>query len=638
MKYRADIDGLRALAVLSVTIFHINASWMPNGFLGVDIFFVLSGFLITSILYKDITTDNFSFKEFYARRIRRILPVFFVVLLTCLGLAYWLYMPEDAISVGKSAIGSVFFAANLLFARHSGYFDVSSEEKPLLHIWSLSIEEQFYFVFPSILIGLFWLYNRVGANKRDSSQIKFIVGSLSLLLLLSLVSSFIPIKWDDVRLSEYYLPHIRFGELLSGSVLAIHMSSGARPNQTTATWIGSISTIILIICLFLPGIFVSPWFPGLLALIPCLATVGLLYSNQLNYMGSKAFSSKPIVWIGKISYSLYLWHWPILAFMRYFWGVGVLPLWLNGVAIILMFGLSTITYYFIEQPIRKLPWTITPSSLAFYILPASIVLGIYTFKKDFLEISPEYAGFIDNTTCCFNTLEGDCLLGTEGVEPKVLIVGDSHTAQLSRFWDYVGKEEGWSAFVSSSIACPFFIDYDYRVPWQIGETCPERNKFIREHYKDFPIIILANYWGTQDYAVHPEFTSQLRSTLHTLLNAGKKVYLVNSSYQVNTPPVREYYAAMKGVNMNLERWNRDPRGEIYRITQDNANRIKAIVTKEFPEVEWVDLEHYLPYDLKYEGKPLMGDSHHINGYGADFIAREFVKNRRLLKESELTKD
>lgn len=635
MKYRADIDGLRALAVLAVAIFHINASCMPNGFLGVDVFFVLSGFLITTILYKDISQHTFSFKEFYARRIRRILPVFFVVLFVCLGIAYWLYMPADAVSVGKSALGSVFFAANLLFARHSGYFDVSSEEKPLLHIWSLSIEEQFYFLFPSILIALLWGYDKFISSKEGISRSSFTITALSLLLLLSLGSSFVPVTWEDVRLSEYYLPHIRFGELLSGSVLAVYMSSGARPTRRTAMWLGSLSLVTMIICLFLPNTFVSPWFPGFLALVPCLATVGLLYCNQVDYVGSKIFSSKPVVWVGKISYSLYLWHWPVLAFMRYFWGVGVLPLWLNGVAVVLMFGLSALTYYFVEQPIRKLPWRVGRSALAFYIVPAAIVLGVYFFKKDFPPIAPEYAGFMDETTCCFNTLEGDCLLGAEGVEPKVLVVGDSHTAQLSRFWDYVGKAEGWSAFVSSSIACPFFIDYDYRVPWQIGEACPERNQFVREHYKDFPVIVLANYWGTQDYAGFAEFGDHLRATLSALLESGKKVYLVNSSYQIATPPVREYYAAMRGVKMRLERWDRDPRGEVYRTTQKNAERFKRIVLEEFPEVEWVDLEPYLPYDLKHEGKPLMGDSHHLNGYGTDFIARRFVEDRRLISKELL---
>ena len=139
--YRADIDGLRALAVLSVTIFHLRASWMPNGFLGVDIFFVLSGFLITTILYREITTDTFSFTRFYIRRIRRILPAFFVVVFVALGLGLLLFQYGDLYALKKSAIASVAFLANIEFARQGGYFDVSAEEKPLLHIWSLSVEE-----------------------------------------------------------------------------------------------------------------------------------------------------------------------------------------------------------------------------------------------------------------------------------------------------------------------------------------------------------------------------------------------------------------------------------------------------------------------------------------------------------------
>lgn len=162
--YRTDIDGLRALAVLAVIIFHLNPKWLPNGFLGVDIFFVLSGFLITSIIYPQINNKTFSFIEFYRRRIKRILPIFFIVIATGMLIAYLLYIPQDAIEVGRSAFYSVFFLANILFARQGGYFDTSSEEKPFLHIWSLSVEEQFYFIFPIFLILIVSLLKKLGGN------------------------------------------------------------------------------------------------------------------------------------------------------------------------------------------------------------------------------------------------------------------------------------------------------------------------------------------------------------------------------------------------------------------------------------------------------------------------------------------
>lgn len=153
-KYRIDIDGLRAIAVLSVTIFHLNPHWLSGGFLGVDIFFVISGFLITSLLYRDITDGSFSFKTFYTKRIKRILPAFFVVIFVGMALAYATFMRSGAIETGRAAFASVIFLANFFFSLGGGYFDVASEEKLFLHIWSLSIEEQFYFIVPTVLILL----------------------------------------------------------------------------------------------------------------------------------------------------------------------------------------------------------------------------------------------------------------------------------------------------------------------------------------------------------------------------------------------------------------------------------------------------------------------------------------------------
>ena len=152
LSYRPDIDGLRALAVISVILFHINPNYMPSGFLGVDIFFVISGFLITSIIYREMAEETFTFANFYNRRIKRILPIFFVVLIIGLLVVWWLFLERDFHSITKSAISAVFFLSNLYFSRDGGYFDISSEEKPFNHIWSLSVEEQFYFIFPLVLL------------------------------------------------------------------------------------------------------------------------------------------------------------------------------------------------------------------------------------------------------------------------------------------------------------------------------------------------------------------------------------------------------------------------------------------------------------------------------------------------------
>nr|WP_315122911.1 acyltransferase [uncultured Capnocytophaga sp.] len=155
LSYRPDIDGLRALAVISVILFHINPDYMPSGFLGVDIFFVISGFLITSIIYREMAEGTFSFANFYNRRIKRILPVFFVVLIVGLLVVWWLFLERSYYGVANSAIASILFLSNIYFSKGGGYFDINTEEKPFNHIWSLSVEEQFYFIFPLILLFIF---------------------------------------------------------------------------------------------------------------------------------------------------------------------------------------------------------------------------------------------------------------------------------------------------------------------------------------------------------------------------------------------------------------------------------------------------------------------------------------------------
>lgn len=263
------------------------------------------------------------------------------------------------------------------------------------------------------------------------------------------------------------------------------------------------------------------------------------------------------------------------------------------------------------------------------------MIAIFVYKTEFEPLDASYEGFSEGATCCFNSLEGDCIMGDETKTPKVLIAGDSHTAQLANFWDYVGKHEGWSAFVTASISCPFFIEYDNYVPWQGEGVCQARNEFLRQVYRDYPVIVLANYWSAVDYACSPDFIPQLRITLDRLLSEGKKVYCVNSSYQVNTPPVREYYARQKGLNLYLERWDRDPRGHNYTLTKGYADRICQLIKQEYPEVNWIDLEPYIPHNLMYDNKPMMGDSHHLNSYGAKVIAKLFCEREHLIDSKDL---
>lgn len=630
--YRADIDGLRALAVLSVTIFHLRASWMPNGFLGVDIFFVLSGFLITTILYREITTDTFSFARFYIRRIRRILPAFFVVVFVALGLGLLLFQYGDLYALKKSAIASVAFLANIEFARQGGYFDVSAEEKPLLHIWSLSVEEQFYFVFPLILIFCIKMLKGGGMSKLKL-RLNLV---LSLFALVSFALSFVPIVVFGWELEAYYLPHLRFGELLIGSILAIALID--RPHtedKPYIPWMGSIAFIVIILCLFPKDTFVSPWFPGVLAAVPCLAVAALIYCNRQDYWLSRLFSTAPIVWVGKISYSLYLWHWVVLAFIRCYTGTDI-PLSYLAWATPLIFVLASLSYYLIEQPLRHRNFSLKKGLLLYYLLPAAVVVGGFFYYPKEYPIPSEYLRY-SRSEMCFDTVEGDCRKGDLSQPTQVLVAGDSHTGHLVKFFDEMGKREGWCAFVSAAASCPFFFDYDFKFRGQQEGFCEYRNNFLSEEYKKFPVIMISVYWGSRYYKGDSTFIPHLDYTVGRLLAEGKKVYLINSHYQRTTTRQRETYLVLRGLlkpdpdRMSIEHIQ----GDVYGPCKSNAEAIREHIKGKYPEAIWVDLTSYVPQTLLYEGMPVLADPNHLNDYGAKIVASEYAKRGRLIPQSFL---
>ena len=329
LSYRPDIDGLRALAVISVILFHINPNYMPSGFLGVDIFFVISGFLITSIIYREMAEETFTFANFYNRRIKRILPIFFVVLIIGLLVVWWLFLERDFHSITKSAISAVFFLSNLYFSRDGGYFDISSEEKPFNHIWSLSVEEQFYFIFPLVLLFIF--KNR---HLKKHKLGTLIAGGGILLL-----SSFVNLQKLGIHLDSYYLSHLRMIELLSGSILSVFLfEKGNKLTTKQSNVLGIIALSVLFLLLYLKNLFVVPYFPGILALLPCIAVSFLILANENGKWTTKLFSIPFVVWIGKISYSLYLWHWIVLAIFRYFIGIGELSFYYLIIITSLIFG------------------------------------------------------------------------------------------------------------------------------------------------------------------------------------------------------------------------------------------------------------------------------------------------------------
>lgn len=333
--YRPDIDGLRALAVLSVVLYHAGVGVLKGGFVGVDIFFVISGYLISNIIFHELEAGKFSIGRFYERRIRRIQPALLVMVVFTIVMCAVIYVPIDFKLLAQSVGATVVFSSNIYFYIKSGYFDPSAESKPLLHTWSLAVEEQYYLFFP-ILVLLLWRHAR-----------RHLVSVLMALAVVSFVFSI----WQARAASNaaFYLPFDRIWELLIGALLATGVIPPLRTSglRTLVGFIG-LGAMLAAILLFSP----HDVFPGERALLPCLGAALLIYAGQGGVTGANGWlSTRPMVWTGKISYSLYLWHWPIIVAAQY-----LLFRKLHGWEIVLymalVYFLAWASWKWVEQPWR----------------------------------------------------------------------------------------------------------------------------------------------------------------------------------------------------------------------------------------------------------------------------------------------
>lgn len=337
MIYRKEIDGLRAFSVIPVILFHAGFEFFSGGYIGVDVFFVISGYLITSIILEEIRTERFSIKSFYERRARRILPAFIFVSAVTIPFAWELLAPKDLIDYSESLIGAIFFSSNLVFWFQSGYFDIASELKPMLHTWSLAVEEQYYILFPLVLIAL--------KSRSDKIVLYVLVG----LFLLSFAVGNLLYFYD--KEAAFFLLPARAWEILAGSLVA--MIFRLCSEKQLSPFVGRLDLIgfILIIGCYFGFDHLTPT-SGVYTFIAILgAVLVILFSNPGTIVG-KLLANKHIVYIGLLSYSLYLWHQPVLVFSRH------LPTEVRSeihvtYLFILIFILSYLTYRFVETPLRK---------------------------------------------------------------------------------------------------------------------------------------------------------------------------------------------------------------------------------------------------------------------------------------------
>lgn len=443
MVYRPDIQGLRGIAVLAVFLFHLDLQVASGGFVGVDVFFVISGFLIIGMIASQFRQGCFSYADFYTRRMKRILPVFQVVCFTVLVACSHLLLPTSLQSVSASLIASSLYASNLFFWRETtGYFGADSDELPLLHNWSLSVEEQFYIFFPFLAVLVFSRYN----NRRSA-----------LILVALATGSFFLSDWMThvwPRASFFLLP-TRAWEFLLGGVLALcRQPKGSKTGvlRSLGAWVG-IALIVGSIIL-LDG---NSRFPGVHALWPCLGTALLIHAGwHADGPVTRALSWPPLVGVGTISYSVYLWHWPPVALCAYF-GIS-LSVAQKMVVLVLVMAMSALSWRYVEQPFRqsraKLPVTI----VALVVVPLIVQLSVHWHFRD---MQPFVSGLSERTSSesrcrrlSGNPYPEECKLGEESAMPTFALWGDSYADALVLALDDAASRREAAGYRFIMHSCP----------------------------------------------------------------------------------------------------------------------------------------------------------------------------------------
>lgn len=501
VRYRRDIDGLRCLAVLPVVLGHAGLPGFSGGFVGVDIFFVISGYLITGILVKEISTSTFSIAHFYERRVRRILPALFAVLAVCIAFGWFSLPPDRYESLSKSALATLFFISNIWFWRKTGdYFGPSAELEPLLHTWSLAVEEQFYIVFPLFL----WL---VAARGR--------VAMIATILFVSLASLSLSI-WATAAepVANFFLTPTRVWELGLGALLAL----GSFPATQSKFMVETVATLGVVMIVASVVLFSSATpFPGLAALPPCLGAVAIIWAGSQRASAVGRLLSLPIiVWFGLISYSLYLWHWPVLVAVRMLNRSIEIPPGLAAIAIALSVVLAFASWRFIERPFRKHggDGALTTRAVVSYSAAGATVLtavasaivlthGFETrVQQDALAT---YRAAIERTDLekdCTARTPGDglCLLGNAQAsysDVEFLVWGDSHAAAMLPGFDKWLAQNGMSGVAAVKWACSPLLGL-VRVDQGTTHACDDFNDAVigfLEKHEHIHTIILAARWA-----------------------------------------------------------------------------------------------------------------------------------------------
>lgn len=650
--YRPDIDGLRAIAVISVLLFHLDIAVFSGGFIGVDVFFVISGFLITRLIVEEINeTGSFSFLNFYVRRIRRLFPAFLCVLILTLITATILFSPADLQNLGGSALHSVFSVSNIYFWKEAGYFDDAIKLNPLLHTWSLSVEEQFYLVWPALIL---FVASRWGMQAVIKALIVIIISSLLLNFVFD--QSFILYFWpntasqnlEDVRAAMFYLGPFRNFELGLGALL-VFFSHHRLKNE----WLNEVIFILGMIMVLVP-IFIyteQTVFPSYNALVPCIGTVIIIYAGNTKCLG-RVLSNKLAVSVGLISYSLYLVHWPIISIYKY---ISIKNLNSNEQFLLAAssFILSVLIYKFIEQPFRRphknptLPMpnvkfmtSVGATSIVVILLTANMwgndgwLWRIDSERRAILSrinnLGQFHVNYYGGSNCKPHLL---CSVNSDQ-EPNVYFIGDSHSQAYAYglaniFPDY--------KFTHMDNRCEYStFDYCYAGKYQ-------QSNFVERKARDFEVlkkspdkIIIAQNWGNKPdhfntvtkklrtFKNMKEYVAFLASEIEAVIDAlGKERVLVIG--QVHRFGRHSSPLSCMGLPVKIKNCSTSPGRFATKFNRlfGSALKAKGIRFLSPSSVMCPDKNQCL--NLNAQGMPYFSDWHHLSTWGSKFVIEGLKK-------------
>ena len=563
--YRPDIDGLRAIAVISVIFYHADQTFknfkiFPGGFVGVDIFFVISGFLITSIILKELEeTGFFSFSNFYIRRIKRIIPVLLLVFITTFPFIWLFFIPISFLDFSKSLFSSLFFFSNYHFYFSGELYNAeSSLFKPLMHTWSLSIEEQFYAIFPLIFFVIFKFYK------------KYLLQIFTFFLLISFLTMvFIFQKNESLAFFSFFS---RFWELLIGGVVAILRYNKSRTYNLSDNLYSFLGLILIFYSIFFyTDLTKSPYFS---TLIPVFGVSLVIYFNSKNNLIYKILSLKILVFIGLISYSLYLWHYPIFAIGRTgeFFGDGI-----SKKLFLITFIMSLISYYTIEKPIKKKRisnfkfFIVCGSVFVFLIIISQLSINgkIKTVRGNILE-NLSVGNETSNLTVCKKTdisIDNYCVYNPNE-KNTIILIGDSHMQTLERPLLEFSNKENFKLIILNRSACFYFLGLDLIIKDRISGCNSKYQKTRREIIMSQNNATVVMGGRTPHYLSGQNFNNQE--------GGGDSEKNIGLYYKKDSAPLKKTFDTKKLVKDSFDKTIND-------LTTNNQ---KVLLIYPIPEVGW----------------------------------------------------